>query len=104
MRKRSSDKAGDGEVALDAAGRIAQLGVGDRARRPGDAVGAHVLEEDRRARPDHLELGEGGLVEQRGRLATGAVLGADRRRPDPSGPAVGAKRLVAGRVVATRTS
>ena len=49
--------------------------------------------------PETLELRERRLVEQRGRLAAGAVLGADRGRPELPGPATRPERLVAcGRV------
>src|SRR5439155_841775 len=41
----------------------------------------------------------GGLVEERGALAAGDVLGPDGRRPQPAGPPARAQRLVAGRRV-----
>src|SRR5262249_162813 len=56
-------------------------------------------EQLRRAGAGDLDLGERGLVEERGRLAAGAVLGVDRGRPEPAGPAAGPERLVAVRGV-----
>ncbi len=88
-------EAGDGEVALDAAAVVQHLGVGDLADVAGDAVVAEAFEVLGRRRPGDLELGEGGLVEQRRRLAGGAVLGPDRRRPVLAGPAAGAQLLLA---------
>ena len=57
------------------------------------------LEEGGRALAGDVDLGEARLVEERGALAAGAVLGADRGRPQPPRPAAGPKRLVAGRRV-----
>ena len=85
---------GDREVALDSAACVQHLRVRDRADVPDDAVGAEALEQRRRALAGNLELGERGLVEESRRLAAGAVLGADRRRPVSPGPAARAQALV----------
>ena len=65
----------------------------------GDPVRTHVLQEGGRTRPGDLELGERGLVEQSGGLPTGAMLGADGRRPEATCPARRTERGVAGRRV-----
>ena len=70
-------QAGDGEVALDAAALVEALGVDHRANRLVDLVGAHVVQELERSRTAHLDLVEGGLVEQTGVLACHQVLVAD---------------------------
>ena len=87
---------GDREVALDAAAAVEHLRVGDLARAADDAVVAQRLEQLGGARPADLELRERGLVEERGGLARGGVLGADRGRPVLARPAARAQRLVAG--------
>ena len=92
------------EVALHAAAGVEELGVGDRAGVAGHAVGTQPLEELRRAGAAHVELGERGLVEQRGVLPARPVLGADGGRPQLARPPVGPQRLVAGRRRWTRTS
>ena len=94
-----------GEVRLDPAAPVEQLGVDDRADGPVDVVGAHPAEEGRRARPADLELGERGLVEER-RPPAGS------RAPRPRSPATSASppsRAAGGlrrrrRRVRTRTS
>ena len=86
MRKRSSAEARDGEVALDPAARVQHLRVGDRADVARNAVVAEALEEVGRALAHDVELGEGCLVEERRGLAAGAMLGADRGRPDLAPP------------------
>src|SRR6185503_8213089 len=89
----------DGEVTLDSPVRVEHLRVRDRADVAGDAVVAHALEEVGGAGPDHVDLGERRLVEDRRRLAAGAVLGSDRRGPDLARPASGPEALVAARRV-----
>src|SRR4051794_2294983 len=78
---------GDREVALDAAPPVEHLGVGDLADVAGNLVVAEPVEVLRRPRPLDLHLRERALVEDRDRLARGAVLDADRRRPVLTGPA-----------------
>src|SRR5207302_11237224 len=92
-------EACDGEVALDSAARIEHLRVRDGADVAGDPVVAQPLEEVGCLQARDLDLREGGLVEQRGRRAAGDVLGADRGRPEPAGPAPRPQRLVAVRRV-----
>jgi hypothetical protein len=89
----------DREVALDPAAAVEHLRVGDLARAADDDVVAQPLEQLGRARPADLHLRERGLVEQRGGLAGGGVLGADGGRPVLPGPAARAQRLVAVRGV-----
>ena len=89
----------DREVALDPAAAVEHLRVGDLARAADDAVVAQPLEQRRRARPADLELGERGLVEERGGLSRGRMLGADGGRPVLPRPAARAQRLVAARGV-----
>src|SRR5579862_8054699 len=89
----------DGEVALDAPAGVAELGIGDHPNRAGHTVGAELLEETRRAAPRDLDLRKRGFIEQPRTLATGPVLGTDRRRPQAAGPAVGAEGFVAVRGV-----
>ena len=74
---------------------VEHRGVGDGADVPGDAVRAEPLEQVRRALSGDLDLGERRLVEERGGLAAGEVLGADRRRPEAARPAARPERLVA---------
>ena len=88
-----------GEVALDPAPRVQHLRVGDRADLAGDVVVAEPLEQIRRALAGDLDLGERGLVEERSRLAAGAVLDADRRRPELARPPARAQPLLAARRV-----
>ena len=78
--------ARDGEVALDAAAGVEHLRVGDLPDAARDAVVAQPLQVVGGARAGDLDLGEGGLVEERGALAAGDVLGADGRRPQPARP------------------
>jgi len=72
-------QAADGEVALDPAPAVEHLRVGDRPDVAGDAVVAQRLQQTGGAGSGYLELGEGGLVEQPGRLPGGTVLNLDRR-------------------------
>ena len=96
--------AGDRQVALDPAAAVQQLGVDDRPTGASTSL-AHIrLEERDGARPDDLELGERGLVEQAGRLPRGQRLRADRRRPVLARPAARPEGLVAERRRSTRTS
>ena len=81
----------DREVALDSAARVQHRGVRDRADVTGDAVRAEVLEELGGSFAGHFDLRKRRLVEQRSGLAAGDVLGADRGRPQPSGPTVRAE-------------
>ena len=85
----------DGEVALDSSARVEHLGVGDPPHSAGDAVRGQSLEELGGSLTAHLELRERGLVEERCRLATGDMLGADRGRPVLPRPASRPQRLVA---------
>src|SRR5262249_61364335 len=89
-------QARDGQVALPPAPPVEQLRVDDVANWPVHAVGAEPLQEGAGIRTRDLELGERALVEQRGPLAAGGVLGSDGRRPDLAGPAAWAQRLVTG--------
>ncbi len=86
----------DREVAFDPAPRVQHLRVRDRADVPRNTVVAEPLEQLRGALARYLDLRERRLVEERRGLATGAVLGADRRRPVPARPAAWAQALVAG--------
>src|SRR5262249_3903688 len=71
----------------------------DRPDGPVDAVRTQALEQLERSRPEHLELGEARLVEERGRLTDRPRLHLDRRRPVFPGPPARPERLVAaGRV------
>ncbi len=83
-----------GEVALDAAAGVERLRVGHRAGAARHVVVADPLQEPRGVRAAHLDLRERRLVEHHDALAGRAVLGHDRRRPVPSGPAVRAPLLV----------
>ena len=85
----------DGEVALDPAARVEHLRVGDAPALAGHAVVAQALQQRCGARAGDLQLGEGALVEQGGALAARGVLGLDRGRPVPAGPASRAQLLVA---------
>ena len=85
----------DGEIALDPAVLVQHRRVGDRADVARDPVVAEALEELRSALSGDLDLREARLVEQRGRVARRAVLGADGARPQPAGPAARPQRLVA---------
>src|SRR3546814_18133735 len=75
-------EAGDGEVALDPAAAIEDLGVGDPANGAVDVVVAQPLEELGRSGAADLDLGEARLVEQGGGVAGGPRLGTngDRKR------------------------
>ena len=79
-------EAGDREVALDAAGLVQQLRIGESADGAGDPVVRESLEKGRGTRPADLELGEGAEIEESRRLPATAVLGLDRRRPEAPGP------------------
>ena len=92
-------QTGDGEVALDAAARVQHLRVRHLADLACDPVGAEALEEIGRALPGDENLRERALVEDRGRLAAGEVLGSDRGRPELPGPTARSQRLVAARGV-----
>ena len=77
------------QVALDAAPGREHGGVGDGADGPVHLVGGEALQRLQGARPRHLELGEGGQVEEGHPLPGGHVLGGHDRRPLhglPAGP------------------
>ena len=76
--------------------RVQHLRVRNGTDVPRDPVVAETLEKIGGSRPEHLDLREGGLVEERRRFPAGTVLDPDRRRPEPSGPAARAQFLVAG--------
>src|SRR5439155_378753 len=80
-------EARDGEVALDPTARVQHLRVGDLPDLARDPVVAEPLEERRGSVTRDLDLRERGLVEDRRRLTTGAVLRADRRPSHAPGPA-----------------
>src|SRR5262249_27221745 len=88
--------ARDGDVALDPAAAVEHLRVGDLPDVARDAVVTQPLEQLGRSRPGDLELRERRLIEEAGGLPGGAVLRLDPGRPQLSGPAVRAQRLVAG--------
>ena len=95
-RKRSIAQPGDGEVALDAAARVEQLGVRDRPDAAVDVVGREATEQVERARADDLELGERRFVEEPGGAPGRQVLRDDGRRPVLAGPAARPQRSWAG--------
>ncbi len=70
-------QAGNGEIALDPAAPVQHLGVGDATHRAVDVVVAQPLQQRGGPRPDDLDLGEAGLVEQGSRMAGGQRLRAD---------------------------
>ncbi len=92
-------EARDGEVALDPAARIEHLRVGHLPDVAGHTVRAEALEEICRSLSRDEDLRERALVEDRRRLATCEVLGADRRRPELARPPARPQRLVAARGV-----
>src|SRR5206468_11303872 len=75
-------EARDREVALDPAALVEHRRVRDPADLARDVVVAEALEEGGGALADDVDLREAGLVEERGGLARGAVLGTDRGRPE----------------------
>ena len=85
----------DREVALDAAAVVEHLRVGERADPSRHPVVGEAFEKLGRACAADLDLRERREIEDRGSFATGRVLDADGRRPQPAGPPVGAQRLVA---------
>jgi hypothetical protein len=89
----------DGEVALNPAALVQHRRIGDRADVAGDLVVAEMFEEFGGALAGHFDLRERGLVEERGGLTGGLMLGPDRRRPQAPCPAAGAEGFVAGRRV-----
>ena len=78
-----------GQIRLDAPSPIEHLRVPDPTYRSGDLVGAHVLDEVRGVGAADLDLGEGRLVEERGALARGPVLGPGGGGPEAAGPTLG---------------
>ena len=87
-------EARDREVALDPAALVQHRRVRDRTDVARDLVVTEPLEELGGSRAGHLDLREGRLVEDRGRLARRAVLRADRGRPEAARPAARTERLV----------
>ena len=71
----------DRGVELDAAARVEHGRVDDAAGRTVEVRGEDALDRGERARSLHAQLGERGEVEQRDRLAGGAVLFGDRAEP-----------------------
>src|SRR5262245_30507999 len=74
-------KAGDGEVGLDAAAVVEQLGVGDATGRMGHVIGADQRQSTACRGTGELEFGKGALVEQPDGIAHRAVLLADGSEP-----------------------
>ena len=94
-----------GEVALDPAALVQHLGVRDRTDVAGDAVVRRAVRGRRLSpgpRPRSWRTRSRRTAPPA--LAARAVLGADRRRPEPPGPAAGPQRLVALRRRSARTS
>src|SRR5262245_52323010 len=69
------------QVAFDAAALVAELGIDDAANRLVEIGGSEALERRKRAGPLHVDLAEGGLVDEGDALAHGVVLVADRLEP-----------------------
>ena len=69
------------QIALDAAPGREHGGVGDGADGPVHLVGGEALERLQRARPRHLELGEGGQIEEGHPFPSRCMLGGHGRRP-----------------------
>ena len=89
-------QAGHGQVGLDPAAPVEQLGVDDRADRAIDVVGAHPAR-GTRWRRDPRSRAWRTTSRRRARPPGGwRGLGTDRRRPMDAGPAARPERLVAG--------
>ena len=86
----------DRGVELDAAARVEHGRVDDAAGRPVEVGGEDALDRGQRARSLHAQLGERREVEQRDRLAGGAVLVGDRAEPVLAAVGVHVLRPLAG--------
>ncbi len=74
-------EAGDGEIALDPAFAVQELGIGQSPGRTGDVVRRDPVQRRHRVPAGQLELRERGLIEQADRLAHQPVLFAHRLEP-----------------------
>ena len=93
-RNSSSVEAGHGDVGLVGAARVEHAGVDGPARRDGHVGGAQPLQHLLGVPAGQQVLGEAGLVEQRHRRASGALLGVAPGLPVLLAPAVLDDRLL----------